>query len=538
MNNRFVQASRRRFLQLSVAGVLLPSAAAVAAEPVTRGGTLVACVVPEPSGLVAGLSISAPAVAISANIFDGLVTYEDVTYAPRPSLAERWEPSPDGKSITFHLRQDVLWHDGKPFTSADVQYSLMEVTKKIHPRGNATFANLIAVETPDAATATFRFSQPSPVIWKALDGSETQILPRHLYENTDVLANPWNAKPIGTGPFVFMEWVRGDHILLERNPHYWDKGKPYLDRVLFRIIPDAGARGAALENGDVHYAPISPVPLSDVARLRTLPQLIVDTAGYESVSPVYFLDFNLRHDVFHDVRVRRAIAHAIDRDTLAATAWYGLAKPATGPIPSYQTEFYTADTPQYPFDPRRAEQLLDEAGHFRGADGVRLTIDQLPLPYGEDYVRSAEFIRQALKRIGIQFTLRTFDLPTYLRIIYTDRSFDTKTEWYACFSDPQIGVQRRYWTEAIKKGTTSSNASGYSSPRMDAIMVAMQHEADPAKRRDIIHHLQQVAQEDIPSVNLLELAFFRVYSSRLRGINKGPYGAYGAGFKDVWIAPA
>lgn len=544
--------SRRQFLKTSgalgaAAGLtFVPSlarcaqAADINGRPV-RGGILYANVVPEAAGWVAGLTISNPAVVVSVNIFDGLIGY-DTQLNPVPQLAESWTQSADGKTITFKLRPGVTWHDGQPFTSADVQYSLMEVTKKVHPRGNATFARLDAVDTPDPHTAIFRFNTATPVVWSALWGGETQILPKHLYAGTDPLTSPWNAKPVGTGAFIFREWVRGSHVALERNPNYWDKGadgqaKPYLDKVLFRFIPDAGAREASLENGELQFAATDAVPVADLPRLAKDPSLVIDTTSWEAIAPVAFFDFNMRRKIFQDIRVRRAFAHAIDRHALAKIVWFGYATPATGPIPSYQKKFYKPDTPQYPYDPKRAEALLDEAGLKRGAGGIRLSINNLPLPFGDQYVRTAEFIRDQLRRVGIDLKLVNYDLPTFVGKAYRDYDFDTLTNWYAAFPDPQLGVIRRYWSRAIKPGTTSSNASGWSSPEMDGVIEAMQVETDPAKRRAQIDQLQVIAQTEVPSVNLLEPKLFSIRSTRVKGYQSSPFAAYQS-LAGLWIEPS
>ena len=534
--------SRRSLLAGAGASLLLPATARFAAAQEAKagpggtpkaGGTLVAVLDPEPAGLVAGITISAPAVAVSSSIFDGLVEYDE-GFKLRPSLARSWEVSPDGTVITFRLRDDVTWHDGKPFTSADVQYSLLEVTKKTHPRGNAVFANLIAVETPDAHTAVLRFSRASPVVWAAFNGTETQILPRHLYEGTNPLTNPWNGKPVGTGAFVFKEWLKGERIVLERNPNYWDKGRPYLDRIVFRIIRDPASRAAALETGEAQYIPLNPVPLADVARLKGSQDIKVETRGFEGPAPMYFFDFNLRREPFGDIRVRQAFAHALNRQALADTVFYGLAKPATGPVPSYQTQFYTPDVPQFEYSLAKAEALLDAAGLTKGPDGVRLRIDHIPSAYGDDYRRAGEYFKQALKRIGIEVTLRNYDLPTYVKVVFTDYDFDTHSAWYSAYPDPQIGVQRRYWSQAIKKGTPSSNASGIADPEIDAVIEKIQTEGDVEARNALIRELQRLAQVKLPSVNLLELTFFRAYSAELSGIDLAPFGGYQS-LKTVWL---
>lgn len=527
--------NRRDLFRLAAAGVSLaamPVARAADGTPV-RGGHLVSIVVPEPQNL--GIAVSNPTIVIAANIFDGLVTYDE-TGTPQPRLAERFEQSPDGLTLTFHLRQGVTWHDGVPFTAADVKYSILDVVKKTHPRGRGTYQHLEDIETPDDHTVVLKLAKPSPVIWAALSGNETQIFPKHLYEGTDPLTNPWNAKPIGTGAFIFKEWVRGSHITLERNPNYWDAGKPYLDRITFKVVPDAGTRAAALETGEVQYIPLSPVPLSDVDRLAKRDDVVVETRGWEAVSPIFFFDFNLRRKPFDDIRVRRAIAYAIDRRALARNVWYDFAVPATSPVPSSQKQFYAPDLPQYEYDPKKAEALLDEAGLKRGADGVRLRFTHLNHTYGDDFKRSGEFIRQQLKRVGVEVELINYDLPTFLRKAYTEYDFDTLNVFYAAFSDPQLGVQRRFWSRNIQPGSPWSNASGYSNPEFDAVVEEASVEADVARRKALLDRLQLIAQTDIPSISLLELKQFRVWSSRLKGVDVSPVGVYGS-LGSAWLDP-
>ena len=161
----------------------------------------------------------------------------------------------------------------------------------IRDSGRNTFAAVSSVDTPDAHTVVFHLKHPSLVIFSSLNANEGQILPRHLYEGTDIQTNPYNIKPVGTGPFKFKEWRKGQYIALERNPDYWDSGKPYVDQVIFRIIPDAASRAAALETGDVQYAPFDPVPLADVQRLRDNPELVVSTSGYDWQSAYVFMEY-------------------------------------------------------------------------------------------------------------------------------------------------------------------------------------------------------------------------------------------------------
>ncbi len=523
----------RRLAALALTLTLTLAAAGARAETPATGGTLFAVVQPEPTVLTSTVNTQYPNGVVSVNVFDGLVTYDE-SMTPRPSLAERWEVAADGLSVTFHLRPGVRWHDGQPFTSADVRYSVMEVWKKVHARNRVTFADVQDVETPDPLTAVFRLRQPAPVILSALNAQEGQILPRHLYEGTDVLTNPHNQKPVGTGAFRFKAWKKGEYIELERNPDYWDQGKPYLDRLIFRIIPDAGVRAAALELGDVMYAPYDAVPLSDVERLRAHKDLAIETRGYDWQSQYLFLEFNLRNPVLANLKVRQAIAHAIDRGKLVDVVWHGIGKAATGPVPSSLGRTYTADVPAYPYDTAKAEALLDEAGYPRGAGGVRFTLHQDYQPFNDNFRQNAEFIRQSLKRVGIEVAVRSQDLATFVRRVYGDYDFDLNSGQFSVFMDPQMGLVRQYWSKAISRGTPWTNGSGYANPEMDRLIEGAMRETDAGRRAGLFQDLQRLAMTDLPVLPLSELWHFTVYNRRLRGLETSPDAAL-ASLKNVWI---
>ncbi|MFC4277994.1 ABC transporter substrate-binding protein [Achromobacter aloeverae] len=530
----FAAAARWSLAALALGGAL--SASALADEAPVHGGVLQAIVQPEPPVLTTAFNTSFPIGTVGTNILEGLLAFDDKQQL-QPALATSWETSPDGKTVTFHLRPGVKWHDGRPFTSADVRFSALEVWKKLHPRGRSTFAALDDVETPDPLTAVFKLRHPSLVIFSSLNANEAQILPRHLYEGTDILTNPYNLKPVGTGPFRFKEWKKGQYIELERNPDYWDKGKPYLDKIVFRVIPDPASRAVALETGDVQYAPFDAVPYADVSRLRALPGLVVKTDGYAWQSAYVFLEFNLRNPILKDVRVRRAIDQAIDKQALIDTVWYGLGKPAVSPIPSSLTAFHTSEgVPQYPYDPKAAERLLDEAGYPRKAGGMRFTLNQEYQNFHETFKNNAEYIRQALRRVGIDVKVNNRDIAGHLKAVYGAYDFDINTGRWVPSLDPQIGGLRHYSSKAISQGTPWSNASGYSSPEMDALIAAIQVEADAAKRVELFHQFQRLAQQDLPVIPLFEQENFTVASKRVQGLSSAPDAAL-ASLKNVWLRP-
>ena len=490
-----------------------------------RGGTVSLLLAAEPPTLTSIAHTAYNTVIVSPKVTEGLLTY-DFDLSPCPQLAVGWEVSADGLTYRFRLRPGVTWHDGKPFTSADVAFSI-QALKTAHPRGRSTFLNLVEVRTPDPLTAELVLSKPAPYLLSALAASETPIVPKHVYESGPVESNPANNAPIGTGPFVFKEWVRGSHILYERNPNYWDAGKPYIDRLIVRLIPDAAARVAAIESGDVQIASNSPVPLADVERLRALPHLAFETRGYQYTNTIARIEFNLDRPAFKDVRVRRAVAHVIDRKVVRDVVNYGYGDPIVGPISASLTKFYTPDLKGYAVDPKAAERLLDEAGFPRGADGVRLRLTHDYVPSGDLYRRGADYVKQALGRIGVEVTVRSQDFPTYTKRVYTDRNFDFTFNGMSNLFDPTVGVQRLYWSKNFKPGVPFSNGSHYANPEVDRLLEAAAVEIDPHKRFELFVAFQKILVEDVPDFGVLSATDFTLHHKSVAGHTVGAEGVTG-----------
>ncbi|CAM5465485.1 Dipeptide-binding protein OS=Afipia felis OX=1035 GN=dppA PE=3 SV=1 [Afipia felis] len=520
---------------LACIGVMLMVGGASAQQ---AGGTLVMIVQPEPPTLASYVSTTGPVGQVSTKVFDGLLEY-NFDLKPQPSLAKSWEIAPDGKKITFHLRHDVKFHDGKPFTSEDVKFTILDVLKKYHPRGQATFREVTDVETPDPYTAIFVLNKPAPYIMMALSSYESPMLPKHIYGTGDILTHPYANKPIGTGAFKFVEWRRGQFMRFDRNPDYWKKGRPYLDRIVARFINDPATRTAAMESGEAHIAGFSAIPYSDIKGLEKNPTLAVTTRGYEMQSPIVSLDFNTRKPPFDNVKVRQAIAYAIDRKFIIDNIWFGFGKPATGPISSNfeVSGLYTADVRNYN-DPKGVEianKLLDEAGYPRKADGTRFEIVHDLTPYGEEWQRFGEFIQQQLQKVGIKMTLRYQDVPSWLKRVYTDYDFQMTSNWFQTLADPVIGVHRFYHSNQIHPGTVFVNASGWSSPETDRLMDEAAVELDPAKRNELYHEFQKKIVEASPLVFVHELKFVTVYNKKFKDLIVSPLGIY-TSFADAYVA--
>jgi peptide/nickel transport system substrate-binding protein len=514
-----------------VIGLFAISTSLRAVEP-KRGGTLNFLVEPEPPTLSTIANTAGPSTKVSGKVLEGLLTYGfDMT--PRPQLATAWSVSEDGLRYTFKLREGVKWHDGVDFTAADVATSIA-LLKQYHSRGRGTFANVVAVETPDPHTATIVLSKPAPFLISAFAASESPIVPAHLYAGTDPTTNPYTNAPIGTGPFIFKEWVRGSHIIYERNPNYWDKPKPYIDRLVVKFIPDAAARTAAFESGEVDIGGETPVPLSEIERLKQDQQLAIETAGYTYSPSVTRIEFNLDNPYLKDLRVRQAIAYAIDRKVIRNTVYYGYGVVSPTPISPNLSRYFSPTTPSIPYDPRKAEQLLDEAGFRRNADGVRFHLVHDFLPYGDGYRRTADYLRQALGKIGIDITIRSQDFATYIKRVYTDRDFDFTNNSMGNTFDPTVGVQRLYWSKNFKRGVPFSNGAHYNNPQIDALLEAASVELDPAKRVEEFRQFQDIIARDVPDLTLLTLQELTLYNTKVKGHTTGADGLNG-NFADVWI---
>ncbi len=504
------------------------------AAPASHEGTLTLLLPSEPTALVSLGNVATSILSVSAKVTEGLLKY-DYDVNPQPQLATKWAISPDGLTYTFTLRQGVKWHDGKDFTSADVAYSI-NLLRQIHPRGRNTFANVIAVDTPDRYTTVLRLSKPAPYLIRALAATETPIVPKHIYDGTDARSNPHTNAPIGTGPFRFKEWVRGSHILYERNPDYWDKPKPYIDQLVVRPITDSAAAAVAFETGAVDLGYRTPVPLADLERLRKVPSLRFTTAGNSYSYNVTRLEFNLDNEYFKNDKVRQAVAHAIDRNVIVKVVHYGYGKVSYSPIAPGLKAFHDPAPSPYSFDVKKANSLLDEAGYPRkGSVRFSVPLDVNPIG-GPDGQRLADYIRTALARVGIAVTVRSQDASAFIKRIYTDRDFAFTTNGASNLFDPTVGVQRLYWSKNFIKGVPFSNGTHYNHPVVDKLLEDAAVENDPVRRKQLFKDFQDVVARDVPDLNLYQPEFITIANQRVHDHSLTADGVE-SNLADVWVEP-
>jgi len=488
------------------------------------GGRLVVAADSEPKNLNPAIVASNGVFFIASKVVEPLAEASfDGEGGLAPRLATAWEGSADGLSVTFKLREGVTWHDGTPFTSADVAFSAMKVWKPLQNLGRLVFANLEAVETPDATTAIFKFAKPTPfqLIRNALP-AVTAVVAKHVYENSaDIAADPANAKLIGTGPFKFAEHKPGEYYRLTKNEAYWGKGEPKLDEIVYRVLPDRAAAAGALEADEIQLAAFSQVPLADLERISKVDGIKVYSTGYEGLTYQLVVEINHRRKELADPRVRQAIAHAIDKDFVVKTIFLGYAAPSTGIVPQNAPEFYNPAVPTYAFDVAKANALLDEAGYPKGADGNRFTLKLLPAPYFAETKQFGDYLRQALAAVGINAELVNNDAPAHIKAVYTDHDFDLAIGSPVFRGDPAIST-----TILVASGTPGgvpfSNQGGFKDEQLDALVAKANETIDVAARTELFKELQVLVAEQLPLINVAEWGFITVARTSVKNVSDNP----------------
>ena len=523
---------KKNFLTLLVAvcSVFLFTGACGAAQDTKPklGGTMIVGIAGDPGILNGAVSANLVEKTVSSNVFSLLIRL-DKQFNPVPDLAESWTIADDGMTYTFKLRKGVTWHDGKPFTAADVKFTVEEVILPLHSRG-ATYKTVIdRVETPDEHTAVFHMKKNYGSLMNAL-GYDFIILPKHLYEGTDIRKNEYNAKPVGTGPFKFVEWKKGSHIALEKNSKYYDPGKPYLDRLIFQVIPDGAGRVAALESGGIDYLSYQSVPSSAVERLKKNPDLVVTTEGFESLASIGMLTINQQNPILKDVRVRKALAYAMNKAFIASYADYGIGVPAVGPIASTSWA-YEPNMEKYPHNPEMAAKLLDEAG-YPMKDGTRFSIRVIADGGVEFNRKAAEILKEQFSKVGVRLELQLVERNVMLDRVYIKRDFDTQIHIFSTGADPAIDVARLYISSNIRN-VNFTNGAAYSNARVDKLFDEGQSAFKTEDRTKAYREAQLILADELPCIWLVETGIVGIWNKKFHGPHAWSSYSYYT-FWDIW----
>ncbi len=500
-----------------VAGLALTLDAMAAPK---RGGTLVIISSQVPRHFNPAVQSGTATAVPGTQIFATPLRYDE-NWNPQPYLARSWEVADNGKSVTLKLVENARFHDGKPITSEDVAFSVKTVQEN-HPF-KSMFAAVETVETPDPHTAILRLSQSHPAILLAMSSALLPIIPKHIYgDGQEAKTHPRNADPVGSGPFKFVEYRRGEHIILERNDDYFIEGRPYLDRIIIKIIRDASSRVIAMERAEGHM--ISLTESRDIRRLQKQKHLTVTSKGYAAIGPITWLAFNHAKPPLDDKRVRQAISFAIDRSFIRNALHAGLSKPATGPI-APDSPFYSGEVEHYKVDLDKANALLDAAGHQRGADGMRFTLEVDHIPGVPEQQKSiAEYLKPQLKKVGITVKVRNApDFPTWAKRV-SNHEFDLTMDIVFNWGDPVIGVHRTYMCSNIRQGVIWSNTQSYCNPRVDELLTKAGMEMDLAKRKALYAAFQKIVVDELPVAWINVLPFYTTYHN---GLGNPPLSIWG-----------
>lgn len=509
-----------------LAGITLSGLSACAPEATRlHAPTLVAALQSDPGHLNPAITTNGNVHTAASLLYNGLVTlHQDLRVTPE--LARRWDVLDGGARYRFTLRDDVRWHDGRPLTASDVKFTFDSLLLRFHARMRASLGPvLLSVDAPDDSTVDFRLRRPYAPLLQQLDVVEAPILPRHVYEGADPLTHPANLRPVGTGPFRFVDYRADREIRYRANESYFG-GAPALRAVTLRIIPDPGMQVAALERGEVDW--LFAVPGPERAQLRKNPRIRLQqtSLGAGGSNCITTFGFNLDRPVFRDVRVRRAIAHAVDRYQFLERVAFGEGRVAGAPISSGIPFAHARGLPMPELDTAAAARLLDEAGWIatrapvrvaRGVAGVR---DGTPLvveftgmsaqtPYGN-------LLRAQLRPLGVELRVTSLEQAVFSNTIFRARDFDMAVVSYCNGTDPEIGVRRQYVSASIGP-VPFSNLAGYRNPEMDTLFDRASAALDPEQRRSIYRRIQEIAIRDLPYIWVLESVQTHAYTTRCGG---------------------
>jgi len=487
------------------------------------------------SNLIPFLSGDSASSAVTSLVFGGLLKV-DKDQNLVPDLARSWDISDDQRTITFHLRDDVKWHDGQPWTAADLvfQYEMM-----IHPdvpsAYKETFLQIEKAAAPDDYTFVVTFREPFAPALARLSGMSG--LPRHLLKNTkpvDLIKSGLARKPVGNGAWKFVDWQAQTKIIVESNPDHYD-GRPMIARSITRIIPDPATQFLELKSGGIDMMGLQPIQYLKQTNSKSFNKKYTK---YKYLANGYtYLGYNLRRPIFKDKRVRQAMTYAIDKNEIIEGVLLGLGKPATSPI-KYGTWAYKDDVKRYGYNPTKAKALLAEVG-WRDTDGDGV-LDKDGKSFEFEIItnqgntlrsKTAEIIQQRLRKIGVVVKLRVIEWSAFINNFINKRDFDAVILGWSLGLDPDGYI---IW-HSSKTGEHEFNFISYNNKEVDELLEKARRTFDRDKRKKYYYRFQDILAEEQPYTFLYVAEALPVVSSRIRGIDPG---AAGISYNfDKWWAP-
>jgi peptide/nickel transport system substrate-binding protein len=498
----------------------LPSKPRDPAAPPAKGDSLIVGTIGEPSNLIPLLASDSSSHDVAGLVYNGLVKY-DKNLQLVGDLAESWEVSPDGLTITFHLRKGITWHDGAPFTSRDVMYTYQVTISPKTPTAYAEdFKQVKSASAPDNFTFTATYDKPFA---PALASWGMNILPAHLLDGKEITKSPLSRSPVGTGPFRFREWIAGQRVVLDANQDYFE-GAPYIGKYIYRIIPDNSTMYMELKAGGIDMMGLSPVQYQRQTNSR---EFLDRFSKYRHPASSYvYLGYNLRHPLFTDKRVRQALTAAINKDELIHGALLGMGKAAHGPFKP-GTWASNPDQKDIPYDPALSLKLLAEAGwREKNSDGF-LVKNGKPFQFtiltnqGNDVrLKTAQIIQQRLKKVGIDVRIRVVEWASLLSQFIDKGNFEALVMGWTISPDPDL---YDVW-HSSKTGPKELNFVGYKNAEVDRLIEQGRSTFDQEKRKQAYYRIQEIMVEDQPYSFLYVPEALPTVNSRFRGIEPAPAG--------------
>jgi len=503
--------------------------------PTEAGGTLIDASTAEPSGLISMVAGESASSAISSHIFNSLLKY-DKNLDLEGELVENWQISSDHKTITFKLKPNLKWADGKPLTSADVLFTWKLVTDEKTRSPYASDYQLVKkATTPDALTFSVTYDQayaPALDSWAGL-----QILPKHLLENQDIHTTAFARNPVGSHYYKLDSWTHGENLKLSRNPTSV-LGAAKIDKLVTRIIPDNSAQFLELMADNIDLMALDPIKYSRIIPAR--PELQKKLALYKELGNSYtYLGFNLKHKPFDDIRVRKAINYAIDKQEIIDGVYLGLGINIASPYKP-GTRWSNPDLQPYSYDPNKAKTLLKEAG-FIDSDGDGI-LDRDGKPFSFEIItnqnkereKSAVLIQRRLKDIGIDVQIRAIEWASFISRFIKTGDFDAVVLGWSLGLDPD---QFSIW-HSSQNQPGQFNFIGYNNPQIDQLLEQGRLEMDIDKRTKIYHEFAKVLLEDSPIIYLSAGYGLSAIHKRVKGIDS-PAPPAGIGYNShEWYIPS
>jgi peptide/nickel transport system substrate-binding protein len=500
--NRFLLSTA---LAVGLSVLVLPSlSCSTKPEP----NTLVMIIESSPTNLDPRVGIDAFSERIDNLIFDDLLSRgEDLNVAP--GLAERWE-IPDPLTYIFHLHHGVHFHDGRPLTARDVKWTFDSLLQgKIRSTKAGVYKFVDHIDATDDFTVIFHLKEPdATLLWNLSDGA-MGIVPAGSGDEI-------TQHPVGSGPFKFVSAETDREVIIERNDDYWAE-KARLSRVLFAVVPDATTEALELRKGSADISINSYITPDMIISLAREPNLRIETGPGTRLA---YLGFNLRDPILKDVRVRQAIAYALDRQPMIKYLWRDEAEPARSVLPT-QSWAYNGDVATYDHDPDKAKHLLDAAG-YPEVNGVRFHIT-MKTSTDENTRLMVAVMQQQLREVGIALDIRSFEFATFFSDV-THGAFQMYgLRWIGGNEDPDIF---EYAFHSSKFPPNGANRGFYYNPRVDALIDKARRETDPNARKPLYAEVQKILANDVPYIDLWYLDNVLVHTCRVRNIKLDPAGNY------------